>query len=324
MTTKKFSFGIYPGGLVGTETGLSTGYKNDPSKIESALNDLQGDVPCLTIRAYVGYRRAGDIVFINPEDPEKYLTQGRRLDLVLCFQSEDEDMEGWKEFIHANIKRYGDLIECLQITEEANVNLPALDGYYKHSRKALVEGTMIAKALIRRYGLDIKVGFNATPDFSPNKTFWKEIAGLATPEFYDALDYVGLDFFPDVFRTVITDDNMDGLRKAIRFVLNNFKNIDMPTAGIPGNIPMHVTENGWSTGLGRSYERQAVILNEIIRTIFDCRSEFNIAKYELFDLRDADSDNTDLFYQFGIMRHNYTPKPAYQVFKSLTKELTIL
>jgi len=55
-----------------------------------------------------------------------------------------------------------------------------------------------------------------------------------------------------------------------------------------------------------------VILDKIIPTIFHCQCEFNISKYELFDLRDADGDNTDIYYQFGIMRHDYTPEPAFE------------
>jgi hypothetical protein len=320
---KNFTLGIYPGGLVGTETGMSTGYPNDPAKIQYALDELQGDARYLGIRAYAGYHKKGGTGFTNPENPERYLKPGRKLDLVLCFQSEDEEMSGWLDFIGENIDQYAGMIECLQITEEANVNLPSLDGYYRNSRMALVEGVIAAKDCIIKKGLDIKVGFNATPDFNSDKAFWKEIAALATPVFYNSLDYVGLDFFPDVFRQIVIDDNLDALRNGIHFLLNHFKNIDLAAAGISNQIPVHVTENGWPTGLGRAYEKQAIILNEIVRTIFACRAGFNIAKYELFDLRDADSDNDDLFYQFGIMRHDYTPKPAFEVYKLLIKELTI-
>ena len=37
--------------------------------------------------------------------------------------------------------------------------------------------------------------------------------------------------------------------------------------------------------------------------------------YVLFGLRDAASSKPDLFHQFGIMRDDYTPKPAYTAFK---------
>ena len=40
----------------------------------------------------------------------------------------------------------------------------------------------------------------------------------------------------------------------------------------------------------------------------------------LFGLRDADSSQSDLFYQFGIMHDDYTPKPAYDTLKCLIRE----
>jgi hypothetical protein len=316
---ENFSFGIYPSGLVGTETGISSGYENQPAKIQQALDELQGECTDFTVRAYRGFKGVHEPAFMTPENPEQYLRNGRKLDLVLSFQDDNEDVTNWIAFIKANINLYGDLLECIQITEEANVNLPVLDGYYKHSRKALVTGVIVAKKEIEAKNLNVKVGFNATPDFNPDKTFWHEIASLASPDFYRSLDYAGLDFFPDVFRTIVTDDNMDGLRGAIKFVLNNFRN-DLLVAGISASVPVHITENGWSTGLNRSYERQAVVLREIITTVYSLREEFNITKYELFDLRDADSDSDDIFYQFGIMRHDYTPKPAFEVFKLLIAE----
>ncbi|HBC93274.1 MAG TPA: hypothetical protein DCZ10_10370 [Pelotomaculum sp.] len=49
----------------------------------------------------------------------------------------------------------------------------------------------------------------------------------------------------------------------------------------------------------------------------------NISHYVLFDLRDADSSKNDLFHQYGILRDDYIPKPAYATFKKLIQELGI-
>ena len=38
-------------------------------------------------------------------------------------------------------------------------------------------------------------------------------------------------------------------------------------------------------------------------------------------LRDADSNNPNLFYQFGLMRDDYTPKPAFETYRQLIAEL---
>lgn len=48
-----------------------------------------------------------------------------------------------------------------------------------------------------------------------------------------------------------------------------------------------------------------------------------IHRYELFNLRDADSSQNDIFYQFGLLRDDYSPKPAFAVFKKLVAELSL-
>lgn len=90
-----------------------------------------------------------------------------------------------------------------------------------------------------------------------------------------------------------------------------------------------MTENGWPTGknpvanIERSYERQSAVLETVIRTIYKFRMELNISHYELFGLRDAHSSKDDLFHQYGIMRDDYSPKPAHYTFKKLIQELGI-
>jgi exo-beta-1,3-glucanase (GH17 family) len=87
-------------------------------------------------------------------------------------------------------------------------------------------------------------------------------------------------------------------------------------------VPIHVAENGWPTGPERSYGQQAEAIESIIRTINDYRGNYNVTHYELFDLRDADSSNPGMFSQFGILHDDYTPKPAFEVYRKLVEELS--
>ncbi|MBE7179244.1 MAG: hypothetical protein INR69_22775, partial [Mucilaginibacter polytrichastri] len=103
---------------------------------------------------------------------------------------------------------------------------------------------------------------------------------------------------------------------------HQFRQINMPQAGIPDTVPICIGENGWPTNSTRSYERQAEALETIIRTVYAHRETFNISGYELFDLRDADSSQENIFYQFGLLRDDYAPKPAYNVFRKLVTELS--
>ena len=147
------------------------------------------------------------------------------------------------------------------------------------------------------------------------------IGELGQRPFVEALDYVGLDFFPDVFRPVAADGQPGDLRRMVVFILRAIRESWMPAAGIPASVPLHIAENGWPTSPDRSYERQAAALETIIRTIHGYRGNYHITHYQLFDLRDADSSNPDIFYQFGILRDDYTPKPAFEVYRRLIAEL---
>jgi hypothetical protein len=42
-----------------------------------------------------------------------------------------------------------------------------------------------------------------------------------------------------------------------------------------------------------------------------------------YQLRDADSSNPSIFYQFGVLRDDYTPKPAFEVYRRLIAELGV-
>jgi len=122
---------------------------------------------------------------------------------------------------------------------------------------------------------------------------------------------------------------LNDIPASIEHTLRDLREKSLATAGIPASVPIRITENGWPTGknpianIERPYERQAKVLETVIQTIYGLRQELNISHFELFDLRDADSSKDDLFHQYGIMRDDYTTKPAYYTFKKLIQELGI-
>jgi hypothetical protein len=312
-----FTFGIYPGSAVGAENGLIVGSPDTPERILAALNDLQPEGKSFRVRAYIDRE---NVAGSTPQNFTQYVGIDRKLDLVLCYRAIDEPLEIWTDFIRATIQQYGSELANLQITEEANSTGPGGDGIAPNVRAALVVGVLAAKAEIQRLELPINISFSATINFSSADDFWKEIGQIGGPPFVEALDYVSLDFFPDVFTPLPSHIH---LSDAIRGVLHQFRNVSMAQAGIPTTVPIIIGENGWPTGPMRSYERQAEILETIIRAVYQYREEFNVRGYELFSLRDTDSSNPDIFYQFGLLRDDYSSKPAYGVYRKLVAELTI-
>ncbi|MFF5232621.1 hypothetical protein [Dactylosporangium sp. NPDC000521] len=304
------NFGIYPGGLGADMDGAPTpGPPEDAARIDERLDELRPHL----VRGYVHYSDARGGHQEAPPHPARHATGGRRLDLVACFREPGGDLGGWLAFLRGLVRAHGDVLATLQVGEEANHDGPGGDGGSAHVRRAIVEGVLAARDEVDRLGLDVLVGCNSTPVFDPAQEFWTGLGRLGGGEFRDALGYVGLDFFPDVFRPVPAD----AFAGAVMSVLRGFRDVSLAAAGVPASVPIHVTEHGWATGPGRSYERQADVLETVVRTVEGLAEPLNITTYEHFSLRDADSANPSTMFQFGLVRSDYTPKPAFERFRAL-------
>lgn len=323
----KLVFGIYLGGILGTDVGMASGKPDDPACIREMVGRLEGDAKSFAVRCYLHYTDSSPDPKADSSQPKDFLQyggDGRELDLVLSYTSESGNVAGWVEFVRTVVRRYGSEIASLQVTEEPNLtHVPIIDGSFPNVREALVRGVVAAKEEARRCGFDtLQIGFSAVPFFETDAhDFWTDIGALGGDTFVKSLDYVGLDIYPDVFFPLAPSGLPGDIRHFVEFALRSFCETSLPSAGIPATVPIHVAENGWPTGPDRSYEQQAEVLETIIRTVYEYRGNYNVTRYELFDLRDADSSNPDLFRQFGILRDDYSPKPAFEVYRMLIDEL---
>ncbi|MEV0401738.1 hypothetical protein [Actinoallomurus sp. NPDC050550] len=311
-------FGIYPGGATGDDTGgLATGPKDDPERIRAALDRLRPGGRPFLVRGYISFVDADDTreVTQSPERVEQYAGDGLVLDLVAQYQSRSGDVAGYVGFVRDLVRRHGHRTATLQVTEEPNMTGNAtLDGYYPRVREALVEGVVAAADEARRQGFDrLRVGFNTTPLFGPGADFIASVTDLGGERFVDALGYMGLDFFPDVFQPV----PLDRLYDAVTGLLGMHRAERLAPAGIASEVPLHITENGWPTGPDRSPERQAEVLETTVRAIAECRTTVGVGAYTHFTLRDADSGVPGMFHSFGLLTDDYEPKPAFATYQEL-------
>jgi hypothetical protein len=304
------TFGIYAAGRIALDDGSPPEH---PAKIRQALNDLHGQHPFL-IRAYIHYPSLTQA----PPNPEHLLNENenRRLDLVACYQDPNTDLTGWLTFLKGLLNKHGHTLATLQITEEPNNAGPGGDGEFPAVRQALVEGVITAKEEAKKLGLDVRIGCNATPTFDPAQEFWTDLGHRGGNDFRQALDYAGLDLFPDVFHPIPAENLAD----TVQAVLTGFRNESLTAAGIPRSTPIHITEHGWATGPDRPHSRQSEVLDTVIRTI--ARTDLNITTYEHFALRDADSRRQDPLHQLGLLHDDHTPKPAFATYRDLIAEFT--
>ncbi|CAG7607723.1 hypothetical protein PAESOLCIP111_00988 [Paenibacillus solanacearum] len=323
MNASRLTFGIYPLGVAGTPTGLAVGPKDDYAQIQSALRDLRGETNVVLPRNYMIYTGPASTAKLQ-SIAETYLHNGQLGDLTIgCMQTPDIDLPGWLEFVRTLIRQYGVHLASLQITNEPNLTF--MEGSKPYVLQALVEGVLAAKREARELDLPLHIGFGSVPE-SPVALphFWERLAELGGNDFVNAIDFVGHNFYVDVFEEPL---DLKDIPASVERTLRDLREKHLVAAGIPAAVPIRVTENGWPTGRNpfvqaeRSYERQAAVLETVIRTVDRLREELHITQYVLFGLRDADSSKDDLFHQFGIVRDDYSPKPAYDTFKRLIREL---
>jgi hypothetical protein len=314
-TRRGLIFGIYPGSVVGDVAGPH----DSPGRVNRALDLLQGSADrSFVVRAYDLYIDPGDTAQLAPlETPagyDRYLGRGRTLDLVVPYHSRAGDVEGYCAFIEALIDRHGKHLATLQVGEEPNItDNPILDGAYPRITEALIAGVHAAREHARRRGhRNLKVGCNSSPLIGPAATFFADLTRAGGDRFIADLDYIGLDFFPDVFRPIPADR----LAAVVQSLLEAHRRDNLAPAGL-GHLPMIITEHGWPTSPGRTVERQAEVLRTVVDVLSRNTEDLNITGYTHHTLRDACSIGSDLFCHFGLMTDDYTPKPAFHAYREL-------
>jgi hypothetical protein len=265
------------------------------------------------------YTDPGDTPSQAPAGYGRYLGGGRVLDLVGQYHSRSGDIEGYCAFIGSLIDDHGEHLATLQVGEEPNITGDAnLDGAYPRITDALIAGVRAAKDKAGRSGHPgLKVGCNSSPLLGPHAAFFTDLTRAGGERFIADLDYIGLDFFPDVFRA-IPPARLDAVVQAL---LETHRRDVLAPAGL-GHLPLVITEHGWPTGPGRTAERQAEVLRTVIEVTSRNARALHITGYIHHTLRDARSGGLGLFCQFGLMTDDYTPKPAFHAYRDLIDMLS--
>lgn len=282
----------------------------DPAATLSALRQLQGKAPNFYVRCYRHFgadtQRRPEVAR-TPAHPQRYAGEGRLIDLVACYQSPEPDPNGFAEFVREAVR---DVAEWgggkVQVGEELNMPAPQ-DGGSPGCFDAIAAGVAAAFEERERLGVAVEIGVNSAGLADP--VFWQRMADAIGGEHLAALDYIGLDAFPDVFHRIPTNQ----LAGSVTFLLDRFRSVTTDV-GVPEGTPIHLTETGWPTGADRDEATQRVVLETVASTILDAGS--GVTAYEFFGLRDGRSD-AEWPSRFGLLRDDYTPKPAFHAIRDL-------
>lgn len=312
-------FGVYPFGIAGGPDGAVSGLPDDAGRIGEALQDLAGDGPPLLVRMYVTFEGS---VAAALGQVAQFAQVGSLVDLSLSFHDRDGDVDSWCDFVDQVVREHGCAVGSIGVTNEANLlTVPfAPDGAYPHALEALVGGVVVAAETKRNVGASAALGFTAAGDAHPTTgtdSFWRGVAQHGGEAFASALDFAGLTMYPGGLDAhAPSTSELVGRTVAM---LATYR-AQLTDAGIPDTVPIRVSECGWPTGPRRSEADQAEALSTIVNTVASLRGELGVTHWELFTLRDADSSSSsshDIFGHFGVLRDDYTPKPAYHALRTL-------
>jgi hypothetical protein len=326
----KLRFGIYPGGPAGQLGPIPAGSKKEnQARIFAALEQLRPPGGPFTVHLYRSYLDPDSDAREEQEQRklvDLYTSHGYGVEIVIRYRH-DDDVAGFAEFVRGVVRRFGSnpLVRGFQVTNEVNftVSKDSSDGAYAGSRDALIQGVIAAKDEARALGYSqVQIGFNWVYRTDPGEEqdFWTYLGSAGGARFVKSLDWVGLDAYPGTFYPPRTEPSTtyDLMVNA----MSTLRKCYMPLAGIPAGVPIHIEENGYPTGPDRSYEDQRVAADRMLAALDDYALVYGVTGYFWFDLRDADSGSPNFQQQYGAMRDDYTPKPAFDVLRERFARMT--
>ncbi|MGH2841953.1 MAG: hypothetical protein ACRDKY_14115, partial [Solirubrobacteraceae bacterium] len=286
--------------------------------------------------AWTGDRRADDVSGWLDAEIAGYTAAGLQVELVVRYKpaaAADPSLApaAFADHVRTIVRRYGPdpRFVSLQVTNEANApGAPgAADGAFSGAAQAVVDGVIAANDQARRDGHgQLGIGFSWAYAERPHASgeFWAMLGRLGGRTFARAVDWVGLDTYPGTWSPQIALSNLLPAQAAgaVKDSVRALRDCYMPLAGLGRRTALHIAENGFPTGPGRSEALQAHALAAMVASIASIRRTYGITDYRWFDLRDSSTAAPNMESQYGITRDDYTPKPAYEAYRQLIAHYT--
>ncbi len=326
-------FGITPRAAGSVGGGQASVVPEDEPRALAALRALRPDDRALVMRLNRLFWADGDEGIARfASYVDQYAAAGFQVESQVRYhppEGREGDIAAWESYVRAVVRELGrrPALVALSITNEGNFDgsRNTSDGAYEGVVDALVRGVVVAREELDAMGRsDVELGFSMMWRWRPDsdRRFWEDIDARADehPAFRGAVDYVGLQVYPGLVWPPAKRPGVSAGEEVIE-ALTLLRSCYMPKAKLGPEVDVWVSENGYPTNLGRSEESQAVDLQSTLEAVRKWSGELGISDYRYFNLRDNDSDGSDLFAAVGLLRDDYAPKPAFGTFGGLLAEM---
>jgi hypothetical protein len=261
----------------------------------------------------------------------RYALAGLRSEIQVRYhppEGREGDIAGFEQFVRTAVRRLGRrrAVAGFSITNEAN--FPASpntsDGAYEGVVDALVRGVIVARReLVRLERPRLDVGFNVMWRWQPgsDREFWESIGSHPdAPAFRRAVSNVGLQVYPGLVWPPLPFPGRtagDEVAEALTLVRDCY----MPKAGLGRRVQLWVSENGYATNRGRGEDAQRADLESTVEAVSRWSGALGVTDYRWFNLRDNNTDGADFFSAVGLLRDDYSRKPAFAAYRRAVARL---
>ena len=309
VTLPAFSFGVYPGGGTGETPNAPTPTGDG---VMRRLSELSGGKP-LTLHLYTAWSWYNQTQL--DEQVQRYARAGYRMTLTVKYSppsGHNGDVVGFVAFIRQVVAHFGMVpsVTGIVIGNEANVagNPDASDGPFRDARDAITSGAIVAHRELIRLGSKTQVGVNfAITGVASDSAFLADLARIGGPDFASAVQFVGIDVYPGLWPAGTGHPYED----TVIDLLSARSSVD--SVGSLAGRPIGILEIGAPT---TDEFVQADRLGQFVQATLDNRQRFGIESLSWFDLWDADSQSTNPYNRYGLLRSDLSVKPAFRTFQT--------
>lgn len=300
-------------------------------KVIEALKELSGGHPFI-VHIYTTWSQYPSSLQSLTTEIEDYASAGFIISLTLRYlppSGKNGDIAGFQRYVQSMIEHFANqpAIKFLQITNEPNssANPAASDGAYTNVVSALVTGVEAAYAEEKKVHFNAKIGFNWFYSFgrSQDVKFWREVGATGGSRFAHDVSWVGVDLYPGTYVpfTLPPETAKDFASTAstdVESALNYVRTQLMPLAGLGKSVPMGISEIGWATNPpSRSFSEQSALVTAFSYGACSVVRQDNLEFMQWFDLADNAVSLPQSPLKMGIMRYNFSPKPAFYAYKKV-------
>jgi hypothetical protein len=324
-------FGVDPG-LAGSAGGIQLpATPDDPARDLAGVKALRPPGRVLVVRLNRLFESDGEAGIARfAADAARYGRAGMEVEIQVRYHpstAQNGDLAAWRQYVRRVVDVLGRIhgVVAMTITNEVNLAISpnTSDGSYQHAQDALITGIETARTQALHDHLPrLRFGFTYAYRFSPqgDTGFFSYLRSHGGRTFTRALGFVGVDFYPGTIYPPVMAPG-DTYRTELAQAAGTVRNCLAPLGGIPASVPLWFTEIGVPVGV-QSEAGQGAALAELVRAAQAYSGTFGITDLRWFNLRDSVAEGPEgligpLFATDGLLRADYSPKPAFTSFRSL-------